>query len=146
MNKSILIASMLLKVGLLSHTVMAAEDRVAQQRVMANLTKDKIPAIERSLLKYAKAGDDYAQLALARIYESDNKHQPNLKIEWYKKSAINGNAEAQFQLGLLYADGEIPDGDWDTGLFWIEMAAEQGHQQAGIVFESMENEYYSIGC
>lgn len=146
MNKSILIASMLLKVGLLSHTVMAAEDRVAQQRVMANLTKDKIPAIERSLLKYAKAGDDYAQLALARIYESDNKHQPNLKIEWYKKSAINGNAEAQFQLGLLYADGEIPDGDWDTGLFWVEMAAEQGHQQAGIVLESMENEYYSIGC
>jgi len=125
---------------------MAAEDRLEQQRIMASLKKDKMPAIERSLLKYAKAGDDYAQLALARIYESNSKHQPNLKVEWYKKSAINGNAEAQFQLGLLYADGEIPDGDWDTGLYWVEMAAEQGHQQAGVVLESMENEYYSFGC
>jgi TPR repeat protein len=67
-------------------------------------------------------------------------------IEWYKKSANNGNAEAQFQLGLLYADGEIPEGDWDTGMYWVEMAAEQGHKQAGVVLESMENEYYSIGC
>jgi TPR repeat protein len=67
-------------------------------------------------------------------------------VEWYKKAAINGNAEAQFQLGLLYADGELPDGDWDTGMYWVEKAAEQGHQQAGIVLESMENEYYSIGC
>ena len=146
MNNRILIASMLLKGCLLSHTVMAAEDRLEQQRIMASLKKDKMPAIERSLLKYAKAGDDYAQLALARIYESNSKHQPNLKVEWYKKSAINGNSEAQFQLGLLYADGEIPDGDWDTGLYWVEMAAEQGHQQAGVVLESMENEYYSFGC
>ena len=28
----------------------------------------------------------------------------------------------------------------------LELAAEQGHQQAGVVYESLQNEYYSIGC
>lgn len=145
MNKSMLITSLLLKGYLFGGSVMAAEN-VTEQQMMASLSKNNMHLVERSLLKYARAGDDRAQLALARIYESGNRHDPNLMVEWYRKSAVSGNAEAQFQLGLLYIDDELPDGDWDTGLFWVEMAADQGHQRAQVVFESLENEYYSIGC
>ncbi len=146
MNKRTLVASLLLKGCLLGNTVIAAEEKAGQHLQMASFTKDSLPGFERSLLEYARAGDRNAQLALARIYESENKYDPNLMVEWYKKSAVNGNAEAQFQLGLLYIDEELPDDDGVTGMYWIEMAAEQGHTQAQMVFESLENENYSFGC
>ncbi len=146
MNKTMLVTSLFVKGCLLGNSVMAAEDAGEQRELLASLSKDSLPGVERSLLQYAQNGDNNAQLALAKIYESENSHNPNLMLEWYKKSAISGNAEAQFQLGLLYIDGEVPDGDWDTGLYWVEMAAAQGHERAKIVYESLENEYYSIGC
>ncbi len=146
MNKVSIITSLLLQGCLFTDVVMADDDRMKQQELMAHLSNANLPEVKSSLLKYAKAGHADAQLAMAKVHESENKYQPDLVVEWYKKSAINGNAEAQFQLGLLYTDGEILNEDRDTGIYWIEQAAEQGHLQAKDVYDSMTMEDYSFGC
>jgi len=132
----------------LGNSVFAVNAHASGQQLLASLNINDSVKAERSLLDIANAGDSNAQLAMARIYESQNNPEQNngLIAEWYRKSAINGNAEAQFQLGLLYIDGELSDGDRETGLFWVELAAEQGHFRAKIVQESLEEEEFSIGC
>jgi TPR repeat protein len=41
-----------------------------------------------------------------------------------------GNAEAQFQLGHLYATGQGVEHDYTQSRHWIRQAALQGHEQA----------------
>jgi len=146
MNKISLITSLLLKGCLFGNIAMAADDRMAQQALMAHLSSASLPDVKKKLLPYAKAGHANAQLAMAKLYESQDNYEPGLVVEWYKKSAVGGNPEAQFQLGLMYIDGEILNEDRDTGKFWVEQAAEQGHQRAKMVFDNMEIEDNSFGC
>lgn len=145
MNKITLITSLLLKGCLFGNVVMAADDRT-EQLLLANLSSGSLPEVKKSLLEFAQAGDANAQLAMAKLYESENKYEPSLVVEWYKKSAVKGNTEAQFQLGLLYIDGEALNEDRNAGMYWLELAAEQGHQRAKMVYESLEIEDYSFGC
>ena len=47
-----------------------------------------------------------------------------------KQLAENGNAEAQYRLGVMYRDGiEVPPDD-DMSFSWITKAAEQGYAEA----------------
>ena len=45
---------------------------------------------------------------------------------WYKKAIEQGNANAEYNLGMMYAD----DGDGKQALYWIKKAAESGHPEA----------------
>lgn len=47
-----------------------------------------------------------------------------------RQSAEQGNAEAQHQLGMIYANGNGVDLDYTTAFNWINKAAGQGHRQA----------------
>ncbi|EIJ44324.1 Sel1 repeat protein [Beggiatoa alba B18LD] len=44
--------------------------------------------------------------------------------------AEQGNAEAQYQLGLMYSEGETTPQNFDRALFWLSKAARQGHPKA----------------
>ena len=46
------------------------------------------------------------------------------------KAAEQGNAEAQFQLGHLYAFGQGVGHDYTQSRHWTRQAALQGHEQA----------------
>ena len=46
------------------------------------------------------------------------------------KEAIKGNSEAQFQLGVVYFDGDRIQKDDNKALFWFEKAAKNGYQKA----------------
>lgn len=144
MNTTRKMSLMLLKGCLLGNAVLAASAQAEDMQLLASLNTTRTGVIERSLLDTANAGDANAQLALAKIYES--QHSTGKLVEWYRKSALNGNAEAQFQLGLLYIDGELADGDRDAGLFWVEQAAGQGHFRARVLQKSLEEEDILIGC
>jgi hypothetical protein len=51
-------------------------------------------------------------------------------LEWYRKSAALGNAEAQSNLGSMYANGEgVPQDDIEA-VKWLLKAAEQGMTHA----------------
>ena len=47
-----------------------------------------------------------------------------------KKAAENGNAEAQFELGRIYGNGDGVPQDYQTAIEWLEKAAEQNHAKA----------------
>lgn len=98
----------------------------------------------KTLHHFAVRGDVSAQLALARYYESHR--QTDRGGMWYKRAALNGNAEAQFQYGLMCLDEEVDCKDREEGIFWVEQAAAQGHHQARVVASSLLDEDFTIGC
>ena len=50
--------------------------------------------------------------------------------KWFKKSAEQGNAKAQFNLGLSYYKGEGIGKDYSKAMHWFAKAAEQGDADA----------------
>jgi TPR repeat protein len=53
------------------------------------------------------------------------------------QSANQGNAEAQFRLGVLYGNGDGVDIDHDKAVEWFSQAARQGHENALITLAWM---------
>jgi TPR repeat protein len=45
---------------------------------------------------------------------------------WFRKAAEQGDAEAQYTLGYMYANGDGVPRDYQQSLFWFRNAAEQG--------------------
>ena len=46
-----------------------------------------------------------------------------LRKAWYRKPAEQGDAKAQYNLGLLYRDGQGVPQDWAEAYFWLDLAA-----------------------
>ena len=51
-------------------------------------------------------------------------------VKWYRLAAEQGHAGAQYDLGLIYDNGEGVVQDQDAALKWYRMAADQGHAWA----------------
>ena len=49
---------------------------------------------------------------------------------WYRKAADQGHADAQCNLGLMYAKGEGVARSLETALVWFQKAAAQGDSEA----------------
>lgn len=49
---------------------------------------------------------------------------------WYEMAAKQGDADAQYRLGMLYANGRGVIQDYSIALGWFRAAAEQGHVEA----------------
>ena len=49
-------------------------------------------------------------------------------FEWYKKAAKQGFAKAQYNLGIMYQNGQGVDVNYKKAFEWYEKAAEQGLQ------------------
>ena len=51
-------------------------------------------------------------------------------VKWYRIAAEQGNARAQYSLGVMYSAGEgVPENDAEAGR-WFRLAAEQGEASA----------------
>ena len=48
-------------------------------------------------------------------------------VTWYRKAAEQGDADAQFNLGVMYAKGVGVPKDASQAVTWFRKAAEQGH-------------------
>jgi hypothetical protein len=51
-------------------------------------------------------------------------------VKWWRKAAEQGNAPAQYHLGLAYSIGEGVPQDYAEAARWYRKAAEQGHAAA----------------
>ena len=51
-------------------------------------------------------------------------------MEEIRIAAEQGDAEAQYQLGLTYLDGKSSRKEQKIGFAWIQKAADQGHAEA----------------
>ena len=72
----------------------------------------------------AEHGDAEAQYTLGRLSSYDEDYEK--AVYWYTKSAEQGNAEAQRELGACYYVGEGVPQDYEKGVYWFTKAAEQG--------------------
>ncbi|MDR4518707.1 MAG: sel1 repeat family protein [Nitrosomonas sp.] len=95
----------------------------------------------QALLEDARAGDPVAQNSLGVMYytgEAVSKtasgqvldNDPGLAAGWFYRSAEQGYADAQFNLGLMYANGEGVGQDMHEAVELFKKAALQGHVDA----------------
>jgi TPR repeat protein len=56
-------------------------------------------------------------------------------VKWFRMSAEQGHAEAQFLLGVMYREGEGVPQDFAEAQVWFNLAAAQGHRGAKQVRE-----------
>ncbi len=95
----------------------------------------------KALMADAKAGDPAAQNSLGVMYytgEAVSKNlsgkvldnDPELAAGWFYRAAEQGYADAQFNLGLMYANGEGVLQDMEQAAELFKKAAEQGHVDA----------------
>ena len=68
-------------------------------------------------------GNDYS---LGRGVEQDYAEA----VKWYRKSAAQGSADAQFNLGLMYFKGQCVEQDDEEAVEWFRKAAAQGSTDA----------------
>ena len=77
---------------------------------------------------YAAMGDPIAQNALGVYYIEQKKFRK--AFEWFKKAAEQGEAVAQFNVGVLYLNGEGVEKDAKVAFEWFKKAAEHGYAVA----------------
>jgi len=82
-----------------------------------------MPLLQRA----ADAGHAAAQAAMGEILEQADDPEA---VEYYRKSAAQGNANGQFGLGTMIAAGQVTPKNPADARKWITLAAEQGHKLA----------------
>jgi len=107
---------------------------------LITIVRGKIELIEtplertvKAITDAAEAGDAKAQLELALLFAAGKgvRASDEQYIHWTKKSATNGFADAQFELGVLFSNGSMGlELDYHRSFFWLEKAAQQGHATA----------------
>ena len=101
-------------------------------------------------LESAQLGEPHGQYELAQCYRSSScewrgktvKYDIKKAIYWYRKSADQGQKDAQNALGVLYKNGEGVKRDYKKAIYWYSKAAEQGHRYAtlalGVLYKNGE--------
>ena len=111
------------------------------QRAIDELNKggsDASDSLEGKKLKFkltklrSELGDPSDYLKLAKLYENGTGVSQNDSgaLEWYRKAAENGNAEAQIELGKRYFEGRGVSTNEDEAVKWYTKAAENGNTDA----------------
>ena len=85
----------------------------------------------KQIIKMANSGDPKAQFVLGFSYAYGLDVPKSIKraVSWYKKSAEQGFAMAQFQLGVIYSLGDSQP-DYVKAVKWYNLSAEQGYSGA----------------
>lgn len=84
-------------------------------------------------LKEAKAGNGVAQYNVGLYYHngwSGVKQDYQQAAYWYRKSADQGYADAQLNLGYLYGKGLGVEQNYQQAAYWYRKAADQGEAYA----------------
>lgn len=99
------------------------------------------------LIKAAEAGDDLAQILLAKMYfcgEYGLNESVERAIYWLQKAAVQENAEAEYFLGSMYAfSPDVLPTDYEKAVYWLKKAAEQNYIEALIELAEL---YYEGKC
>lgn len=65
-------------------------------------------------------------------------------VSWIRKAADQGDADAQFNLGVMYASGHDVAQDYKTAMWWYRKAADQGYAKAQCNLGSMYYEGHGV--
>ena len=70
-------------------------------------------------------------------------------VKWYQKAAEQGNADAQYNLGFCYSNGNGVEQSYEEAVKWYQKAAEQGNAYALERLESIKKQginRYLLDC
>jgi len=106
----------------------------ATSSALRNLSRYEIAGLRRR----AMYGDDSAALLLGMAYETGYLVSQNcIKAgEWVTQSANEGNAAAQYNLGLRYRQGDGEPVNQEVAVTWLRKAAAQKYSPAPLALES----------
>ena len=121
------------------------------------LSVSALAADMTTLTRQAQSGDVAAQHNLADEYYQQGNHAK--VFEWFTKAAGQGHADAQYELGVMYAQGHGVRQDYQKAFEWYTKAANQGYTLAqnnlGVMYEngqgvrqnkSTAKRYYGQAC
>ncbi|MDY4971464.1 MAG: SEL1-like repeat protein [Lachnospiraceae bacterium] len=94
---------------------------------MADWWKDQ--DMVQQMYEEAENGNTAAQCEIARQLMNDGRMEE--AVSWYKRAAAAGEADAMFNLGLLYSQGwDGEDASPEQAFFWFKSAAQAGDSEA----------------
>ncbi len=110
----------------------------------------------------AKQGNSNAQFQLGLIYETGEgvskdysealkwyrlaaKQGHSEALKWFILAADKGNSDAQYNLGLMYANGQGVNKNYREALRWCRLAAKQGHCASAEWLRSVAQRYANQG-
>ena len=93
----------------------------------ANTGSDAAPAKRNAAPEAATQKGDPAYAKAMNALQSND---PESAIKFFKESADQGNADAQYVLGLIYERGWGVEPDINAAVNWLNKAAAQGQAQA----------------
>lgn len=74
--------------------------------------------------------DSLIQNRIGNVYLKPGFKDEKKSVEWFRKSADQGNMYGQYNLGLMYKQGKGVKQDYQQAFDWFSKAAEQGNAQA----------------
>ncbi|SUO96074.1 tetratricopeptide repeat protein [Suttonella ornithocola] len=93
-----------------------------------------------TLIAQAEQGNTKAQAELSIRYGDAGNYADAFK--WAQPAAEKGDAEAQFNLGWLYENGQGVTQDYNKACQWYEKAAAQGLAKAQQALEELQQKGY----
>lgn len=115
----------------------AKQDDITALWRLANIYRygNSVTAINYdSALGYARRaaalGNEYSAKLMRELYHEERFPAKTAEIIELEKLAENGDAEAQFQYGKLFAEGNFVKPSDNTAFYWYQKAAAQGNLKA----------------
>jgi hypothetical protein len=98
---------------------------------------------KQSLLLRAEAGDTSAQCQLGAIYATGDFGKIDLlaSVKWYRTATELGSSEAQYNLGLMYLNGQGVERSIDVGMELLLKAASSTDSDAKYAEELLGSIY-----
>lgn len=139
LSRAVFVTAMLL--ALFTVPAVSDDDIEFQKALDASESGDYKTAL-KILPKLGRKGHAGAQLELgnmlsiyAELRQNKQDHAEAAEYfqkaaSWWRLAAEQGVAVAQFNLGVLYANGEGVPQDYGEALSWYQLAGEQGHSDA----------------
>lgn len=117
---------------------------VSAEEICPTITSE---AAYENILSCAERGDAQAQFLLAHYFQTQAQPPQYFDaMQWYLKSARQDYLEAQFQLGIMYLDGQGITEDSVEGFEWISRAALNGHEGAIEMFDYLMENPQPLEC
>jgi hypothetical protein len=112
-----------------------AEEVIGYWAVLAGFPpEDEIDMREYSISEIeqmANDGNPSAQCAMGDFFNVGNENTDFHKaFAWYEKSAHQGYARAQWNIGNFYVVGQVVSQDFQKSIYWLEKSANQGYLDA----------------
>jgi hypothetical protein len=118
----------------------AASGHTGAWRALAALASAQASGEFTGVRAEAFRGDPQAQFQLARWYQAGREPvgtDPAEAVKWLRKAAEQDNAEAAYELGVAYLDGNGVERNATNARLWLERAAARGLLRARVALRDM---------